>query len=439
MILRRIAYSMSLSILMLVMISCGGGGGDSTSEKGGNSPITGKISDSYIQGLRYTTATQSGTTDANGTFSYLAGETVSFYVGEILIGSTVGKSFITPFDLVPGAINSDDPTIGNLLRFLITLDSDNNPDNGITIAPDVAALTTGLTLDFTMTTGFDAAASTVLSTITGGAKTALIDMGAVKTHVSSTLLSFVQGDYSGTYSGVGSMESGVWTINIDASGTITGTSTSSTSTAAINLTGTLYDNGSFTLTGTDGATTMTYNGQFNYLGGLSGTWTNGMSTGTFTGNITSGGGGGTKVNDLSFLSAEYGRKYFTLTKPMVEQVYGPLTMYPFFQDYEGYPQTFIPQQEIMTLTMVVDSTSNKLTSVLFGYYNTGDAALPPAPNYYYRIDCDGTITDPCLTVSFNSSTRSVTFNDTKLMPDETTPDFPNAATTDVIASGILNW
>ena len=66
-----------LSISLVLLAGCGGGGGSSTV-----STSTGKFIDSAVAGLSYTTTSQSGTTDANGTFQYKSGETVNFKLYE---------------------------------------------------------------------------------------------------------------------------------------------------------------------------------------------------------------------------------------------------------------------------------------------------------------------------------------------------------------------
>ena len=74
---------------------------------------------------------------SHGRFTFVPGETVTFSIGGIIIGATKVKPVITPVDLVTGALDENDPAVTNITRFLITLDEDNNPDNGITISPAV--------------------------------------------------------------------------------------------------------------------------------------------------------------------------------------------------------------------------------------------------------------------------------------------------------------
>jgi hypothetical protein len=68
---------------LLILTACGDGGSSSS----GSNVQNGVFIDSAVEGVTFTTATQSGTTDSDGSFSYLPGEIVSFYIGDILIGS----------------------------------------------------------------------------------------------------------------------------------------------------------------------------------------------------------------------------------------------------------------------------------------------------------------------------------------------------------------
>jgi YD repeat-containing protein len=120
-------------------------------------PLEGQFIDSEVFGLRYETDSQAGTTDVDGIFLYLAGEQVRFYVGEYLLGEVAAKEIVTPFDLagiepLTGAelaqalaANGKGLAFNKMLGIaglLQTIDSDNNPDNGISITPEVAALFT---------------------------------------------------------------------------------------------------------------------------------------------------------------------------------------------------------------------------------------------------------------------------------------------------------
>lgn len=118
-------------------------------EEAPNSVIVhqGRFLDSAVLGLHYCSGDQSGFTDAEGTFLYEEGKTVRFCLGQIILGETTGKSIITPIDLViDGSVSH--PTVINICRFLLTLDTDANPDNGIKILPETIATIENIPFDF---------------------------------------------------------------------------------------------------------------------------------------------------------------------------------------------------------------------------------------------------------------------------------------------------
>ena len=59
----------------------------------------GRIVDTAVAGLNYTTESQSGVTGADGEFKYVAGETVSFAIGNFEIVSVPAKETINWFEL----------------------------------------------------------------------------------------------------------------------------------------------------------------------------------------------------------------------------------------------------------------------------------------------------------------------------------------------------
>lgn len=138
-----------LALVMAVLAGCGGGGGSGGSPSpsnlnppsdnpgGGTTPDlqTGVFSDSPVAGLRFVQGNHSGYTDTQGQFTYDANQPapVQFFIGDLYLGSARGAAVVTPFDLsINGAPVTLDAGI-NISRVLISLDSDNNPDNGITL------------------------------------------------------------------------------------------------------------------------------------------------------------------------------------------------------------------------------------------------------------------------------------------------------------------
>jgi len=146
-----------LVALTLVLTNCGGGGGGNGDGDGGSSDTgdnvqQGVFLDSAVEKIDYQTATQSGETDADGTFNYMSGETVTFSIGDLAIGSAPGQDTVTPVDIVPGATDETDPTVTNITIFLLGLDEDGDPSNGILISDDIEDIVSEYDIDFDQTT-----------------------------------------------------------------------------------------------------------------------------------------------------------------------------------------------------------------------------------------------------------------------------------------------
>ncbi|MFQ3200753.1 MAG: hypothetical protein ACI9SK_001480 [Zhongshania sp.] len=128
-----------LVLSSLIITACSG---DSVSISTNNatpqSSQLGQFIDSPVKGAGYRRGTlpQLFTTSTDGSFTFLAGERVEFRLGNISFGSvetTANTQFVTPRVL---ALDNDSARI-NMARFLITLDSDQNPNNGIEISAAV--------------------------------------------------------------------------------------------------------------------------------------------------------------------------------------------------------------------------------------------------------------------------------------------------------------
>lgn len=120
----RLLQYCSWLVLLFVITACGGGGGSSSSSSSSGAVKTGYFIDSPVKGLHYSTATQSGVTDSNGSFTYKSGETVTFKIGNVVIGSAVGNSLVTPLTLNQETDLSNVSTkTANVARILQTLDS----------------------------------------------------------------------------------------------------------------------------------------------------------------------------------------------------------------------------------------------------------------------------------------------------------------------------
>lgn len=106
---------MNLSRFKALVLSCMatvafvgcGGGSDSTA----TAPVvaTGTFVDAPVQGLKYTTATQSGYTDSNGTYKFVAGEQIEFFLGNLSLGKVTASALTTPYTMA-GDTNISNPS-----------------------------------------------------------------------------------------------------------------------------------------------------------------------------------------------------------------------------------------------------------------------------------------------------------------------------------------
>ena len=105
-----------------------------------------------ISGLRYQTPGNVGITDERGGFEYREGESVTFLVGGLVLGSVEGAPRVNLAQLVnraDGKIDRlHDPIVTNLARLVQTLDQDGDVENGVTIAPIVHELIEPTVINF---------------------------------------------------------------------------------------------------------------------------------------------------------------------------------------------------------------------------------------------------------------------------------------------------
>lgn len=125
---------------------CLGGGSSSSGDRSSRpEPLTGSFLDSAVEGLSYMTATRSGVTDQDGTFTYMEDEAVTFALGETALGGAYGGDVLTPLE-INNSMALEDPRVVNLLRLLQSLDVDQDPSNGIQLPPEVAHFSAELDL-----------------------------------------------------------------------------------------------------------------------------------------------------------------------------------------------------------------------------------------------------------------------------------------------------
>lgn len=141
--------ALAVSFLSLALLSCGEANVIDDPEP---IPISGVFLDSPVYGVAFSTSSQSGQTDASGGFLYLDGETVSFSIGQIALGTVPGRPVVTPVDIVGGATDETDQRVVNICRLLQSLDLDGDPSNGIHINDAIRQAIAGIgPIDFNQT------------------------------------------------------------------------------------------------------------------------------------------------------------------------------------------------------------------------------------------------------------------------------------------------
>lgn len=156
----RVGTAATLLSLALAVTAC-----SDSNRSSGPGYQTGVLIDSAVEGVSYSTATESGVTNAAGEFRYQSGETVTFTLGSVELGSVPATAEVTVFDLAevtstPNGITAfyeqfytsdGGPTplqrATNIAVLLQSLDDDANPDNGINIPANVASLVTPQLID----------------------------------------------------------------------------------------------------------------------------------------------------------------------------------------------------------------------------------------------------------------------------------------------------
>jgi ELWxxDGT repeat protein len=161
---RTIALSVILALVMLTggcdFLGNSGGSsttvaptpnpGDGSTDPDPTGSETGVFVDSPVVNLSYETSPTgvTGTTDENGGFEYNEGDTITFRAGSIVLGSAPASPYLTPYSFFP----NDEEQALNLAQFLQSIDSNGDPEDGIT--PDEDALAALINADFS-SAGFE--------------------------------------------------------------------------------------------------------------------------------------------------------------------------------------------------------------------------------------------------------------------------------------------
>ncbi len=134
---------------------------------GDNQAVESNIS--QVQGIQFESGEQNGVSNEQGSIQYQTGKKVSFKVGDIQVAKVEAKDQMSLLDLLPTIITnideSDNHEAINITRFLLTLDTDSNSQNGITIDPALNEAAQGKSLNFKLSIkDFEEAAQASLQT-----------------------------------------------------------------------------------------------------------------------------------------------------------------------------------------------------------------------------------------------------------------------------------
>ena len=175
--MKNLNWQTAVASILFLLTACGGSSSADTPDI-----QTGQFIDAPVQGLVYSTATQNGTTDATGLFSYRSGETVSFSLyGQPLL-SAPGFKALTPFDIAAGSFNPNYSI--NLIRLLMTIDEDNNASNGIKLP----AYSSPFRVNFDQTVfAFESDANVIAFLASAAAGRSLVSVQSAVEHISSSI------------------------------------------------------------------------------------------------------------------------------------------------------------------------------------------------------------------------------------------------------------
>jgi len=280
-----------LATMTIVLSACGGdgyGGGGSNSPTYTPPPpqvASGVFKDANVEGLDFSSGGQSGETGADGGFTYEVGEPVTFSVGGVVLGTTDGAPVITPVELVAGGTTAT-RAVQNIVRFLLMLDADGDPSNGVQISEAVRTRADSWTqIDFDIDDFNGSPDVQFMQTDAQGADDGphvIPDIPTAQAHLESTLLCVLSGGYVGTYAGD---DSGFLVVLVSPNGDINGAGVSASTELVFTITGgsTIPAEGGSLLVGTT-LSGAVFEGSFGAADDISGTWAGEASgeTGTFS-------------------------------------------------------------------------------------------------------------------------------------------------------------
>jgi hypothetical protein len=278
---RKLLIGLMLMVFSGLLSGCGGGG-DADEGTDDHVVAEGRFLDAAVEGLGYQSGSQSGVTGQGGVFRYEVGQQIRFSIGGITLGPVVAAPIITPVTLAGEGADVSDPVVGNIVRFMLTLDEDQDPSNGIRISDEVRLAASDLEVDFSLADEamFLDRVGPVIEQLTPGRF--LVGLQEAQQHFSQTLDEMVNalaGNYSGNFSGG---NRGNWSITVASDGSINGAAHSDVSGLDFPVDGnvTASGRGAFGSAGT-----ASFSGVFSFGGCFAGTWVDHQTgdTGVFSG------------------------------------------------------------------------------------------------------------------------------------------------------------
>lgn len=128
----KVLHSIVILLFTTILLSACGSSGNTDDEKTG--ALSGNFTFGPVEGLIYECGDLTGLTDSDGGFEYYEGESVTFSVGGLVIGTAEGAIRVSPEDF-QGELN-----ITGICQFLMACDVDTNPNNGIQIASSLTGI-----------------------------------------------------------------------------------------------------------------------------------------------------------------------------------------------------------------------------------------------------------------------------------------------------------
>ena len=147
---------------------------------------TGVFLDNEVAGISYQTETQSGVTGPGGEYQYKSGETITFSVGGISLPTALAQAILTPLGLV-GTANTNNITVLNIVKLLLSVDEDGDSSNGIQVSERAHAFAAGMSVDFN-SSSFDSDVTELVAN-SGSVNTELIDDATAMAHLEATIAS----------------------------------------------------------------------------------------------------------------------------------------------------------------------------------------------------------------------------------------------------------